>query len=92
VGDYVYICRINKYCEEAEGLSKTMKNLIKDSRPLGRGSRNVYSMVMCGHVARIEETRNACRILVRKHERREHLADIDADGRIILKLILRKSI
>jgi hypothetical protein len=35
------------------------------------------------------EMRNAY-ILVGKSEKRDHLEDIDVDGRIILKLILRK--
>jgi hypothetical protein len=34
--------------------------------------------------------RNTCRILVGKHERKDHLGDLGVEGRIILKFILNK--
>jgi hypothetical protein len=42
-------------------------------------------MRWAGHVARMGEGRGACRILVRRPERRNHLEDPGVDGRIILK-------
>jgi hypothetical protein len=43
-----------------------------------------------GHVIFIEEMRNTYIILVRKPEGRDHLQDLDIDGRIISRHILRK--
>jgi hypothetical protein len=37
------------------------------------------------HVARMDEMRNAYKILVRKPEGRDHLENTGVDGRIILK-------
>jgi hypothetical protein len=42
------------------------------------------------HVACVEEIRNTYRILVRKPEGKKHLEDLRTDGRIILKLILKR--
>jgi hypothetical protein len=41
-------------------------------------------------VTRVEEMRNACRILVEKPEIKDHLKDVFVDDRIILKRILDK--
>jgi len=38
-----------------------------------------------GHVARMGEIRNAYKILVGKHEERDHLEDPGVDGKIILE-------
>jgi hypothetical protein len=42
------------------------------------------------HVACLEETGNAYKVLIRKPEGRDHLEDLGMDDRIILKWILRK--
>jgi hypothetical protein len=42
-----------------------------------------------GHVAPMEENRNACRVLIGKPEgKRNHWKDVDIDGRRILKMDL----
>jgi hypothetical protein len=46
-------------------------------------------MSWAGHVARMGK-RNAYRILVGKPEGKDHQEDLDVDGRITLKWILRK--
>jgi hypothetical protein len=43
-----------------------------------------------GHVARKGERRGLYRVLVEKHEGKNHLGDPDLDGRIILRWIFRK--
>ena len=43
-----------------------------------------------GHVARVGEKRNACRILLGKSEGRNSLEDLGVDVRVILKLVLKK--
>jgi hypothetical protein len=43
-------------------------------------------MGWAGHVARGGKMRNAYRILVRNVDVRDHLGDLDVDGRIILKI------
>jgi hypothetical protein len=42
------------------------------------------------HIARTGETRNAYKILAKNLKGKDYLGDIDVDGRIILKRILRK--
>jgi hypothetical protein len=36
------------------------------------------------------DSRDACRVLVGRPEGKDHLEDLDIDGRIILKLIFKK--
>ena len=43
-----------------------------------------------GHVARMGERSNACRVLVGKPGGKSNLEDIDGDGKIILKVIFKK--
>ena len=43
-----------------------------------------------GHVARMEEERGVHKVLVGKHEGKNHWGDQDVDGRIILRCIFRK--
>jgi hypothetical protein len=43
-----------------------------------------------GHVARMEDRRDAYRVLVGKPEERNHLEDPGIDGRIILKCIFER--
>jgi hypothetical protein len=45
---------------------------------------------MAGHVAHMRERRSACRVLVRKPERKSHLEDIGMDGKFMLKWIFKK--
>jgi hypothetical protein len=45
---------------------------------------NSSRMTWSGHVARMRETKNACRILIRKCERKDHSEGLGIDGRIIL--------
>jgi hypothetical protein len=47
-------------------------------------------MRWAGHVARLGEGIDVCRVLVGKPEGRNHWGDPDVDGRIILRLIFRK--
>jgi uncharacterized protein (UPF0128 family) len=47
-------------------------------------------MRRAGHVARMEEKRNAYRVMVWKLEGSNNLENLSVDGRIILKLILKK--
>jgi hypothetical protein len=42
------------------------------------------------YVSRIGKTRNACTIVVGKHEGKSLLGDLGVDGRIILRWILNK--
>jgi hypothetical protein len=51
---------------------------------------NSRRMRWAGHVARMEETRNAYRILVGKPEKRDHKEDQDVGGWAILKWILER--
>jgi hypothetical protein len=44
----------------------------------------------CGTYGREEEKINACRGLVGKCEGRRQLGDLGVDGRVILKLVLKK--
>jgi hypothetical protein len=46
-------------------------------------------MRWAGHVARIWERRGAYRVLVGKPEGKDHLGDLDVDGRIILRWIFK---
>jgi hypothetical protein len=43
-----------------------------------------------GHVECMGEMRNAYKILVRKPEWKNHLEDLDTDGKIILKCMLNR--
>jgi hypothetical protein len=43
-----------------------------------------------GHVARVEETRNANRSLLRKSIGRDHIEHVGVAGRVILKWIIQK--
>jgi len=43
-----------------------------------------------GHVARMGDGRIACRVLVGRPDGKNHLEDIDVDGRIKLKYIFKK--
>jgi hypothetical protein len=45
-----------------------------------------------GHVARMVEKRNACRILVGNQKERDHWEDEDVGGWAILKWILERSV
>jgi hypothetical protein len=47
-------------------------------------------MRWAGHVARIGDMRNACRVLVGKPQTRDHYEDPDIVGRVILRWILEK--
>jgi hypothetical protein len=47
-------------------------------------------MGWAGHVARMEERKVSCRILVGNVKKTDHLEGQDLDGRIILKWILKK--
>lgn len=47
-------------------------------------------MGWAGHVARAGKMRNACRILIGNVGVRDHLGDLDVDGRIILKIDFRE--
>ena len=47
-------------------------------------------MRWAGHVACMEEGRGVHKVLVGKPEGKSHWGDKDVDGRIILRLILRK--
>jgi hypothetical protein len=40
-----------------------------------------------GHVARMEERRGACRVLVGRSDAKDHLEGLDIDVRVILKWI-----
>ena len=40
---------------------------------------------LAGHVARVEEKSNAYRVLVGKQKKRDHLEDVNVDGRITFK-------
>ena len=46
-------------------------------------------MRWAGNVTRMEDRRGACRVSLEEMRKRDDLKDIDVDGRIILKLILR---
>jgi hypothetical protein len=43
-----------------------------------------------GHVAHVDEKRNAYRVLVGKLKERDHLESLRIDGRLILNEILKK--
>jgi hypothetical protein len=45
-------------------------------------------MIQEGHVARMGDTRNVCKLLIGKHEGKSHPEDTDVDGRIILEWIV----
>jgi hypothetical protein len=47
-------------------------------------------MRLAGQVARIGDKRGKYRVLVGRHEGRNHLKDLAVDGRIILKWISKK--
>jgi hypothetical protein len=47
-------------------------------------------MRWAGHVARVDYTRNRTILRLESVKGRDHLEDLDVDGRIVLKLILRK--
>jgi hypothetical protein len=47
-------------------------------------------MKWAGHAARMEEMTKAYTILVGKSEGKKHFGDLDADGSIILKWVLRE--
>jgi len=47
-------------------------------------------MRWAGHVALVGEWRGAYRVLVGKHEGKNHLGDTGVDGRFILRWIFRK--
>jgi hypothetical protein len=42
-------------------------------------------MTWAEHVACMEDRRGACRVLVGKPERKNHMIDLGIDGRIVLK-------
>jgi hypothetical protein len=46
-------------------------------------------MRLARHVARLEDKRGVNRVLVGDLRERDHLEDLDLDGRIILKFILK---
>ena len=48
-------------------------------------------MRYAGHVARMGDRRGAFKVVVGKLSERDHLEDLDLDGMLILKWILRKS-
>jgi hypothetical protein len=48
-------------------------------------------MRWAGHVARMEDRRAECRVLVSNLREGDHLEDSDVDGRIILKWIFEKN-
>jgi hypothetical protein len=47
-------------------------------------------MRWAGHVARMWENRNVCRILMGSQKEREHYEDLDVGGRVILKWTVEK--
>jgi len=47
-------------------------------------------MKWVGHVARMEETKNAYKMLVENLKRRDYSLDVDVDRRLILEWILGK--
>jgi hypothetical protein len=47
-------------------------------------------MRWAGHVACVAEMINACKILLGNPEGKSHSEDLDVDGRIMLKCILKK--
>jgi hypothetical protein len=51
---------------------------------------NSWRIIWAGHVICIGEMRNAYKILVGKPEGKSHLNNVDMDGRIMSKWILRK--
>jgi hypothetical protein len=59
-------------------------------------SPNIFQVIKykrmrwAGHVARVEERRGACRILVGNLRERDHLEDLCIDGKKILRWIYRK--
>jgi hypothetical protein len=47
-------------------------------------------MTLAGHVAHVMEKRNTYRVLVGRPEGRHRLEDLGIDGRMVLKLNLKK--
>jgi hypothetical protein len=47
-------------------------------------------MKMVEHIARTENKRNAYKVLVKKLKGRDHLEDVDVDGRITLEWMLKE--
>jgi hypothetical protein len=53
-------------------------------------SSNTVRMIGVGHATHIREMRNACKILVRKPEKGNHLKDLGIDGKVVLKWIITR--
>jgi len=53
-------------------------------------SDQIYECEMVAHVEHTEQNTNSYRIMLGKHEGQTNFEDVRADGRIILKLILKK--